>query len=48
MKNTIELVYNILIGANGVLFLLGIYDVAPFLGILAVLYAVNKLIPTTK
>ena len=49
MKTTTKLVYNILIGANGVLLLLGVYDVAPFLGILAILYAANKLItPVVK
>jgi len=38
-----------LIGANGVLLLLGVYEIAPFVGILAILYAASKLItPTVK
>ena len=49
MKTTVNLVYNILIGANGVLLLLGVYEIAPFLGILAILYAASKLItPVVK
>jgi len=44
MKKTINLVYNVLIVANGVLLLLGVYEVAPFLAILTILYGVNKLI----
>lgn len=48
MKNITELVYNILVGANGLLLLLGVYEIGTFLGILAILYAINKLIPTTK
>jgi hypothetical protein len=48
MKNLTELVYNILIGVNGLLLLLGIYEVASFLSILAILYSINKLISETK
>lgn len=44
MKTTINLVYNVLIVANGVLLILGVYEVAPFLGILVALYGANKII----
>lgn len=46
---TIKLAYNALVVANGVLLILGIYEIAPFLGILAILYGANKLItPVVK
>lgn len=49
MKTTIKLVYNVLVAANGVLLLLGVYEIAPFLAILAILYGANKLItPVVK
>jgi hypothetical protein len=44
MKTTINLLYNILIGVNGVLLLLGAYEIASFLAILAILYATEKLV----
>ena len=48
MKKIIGLAYNALIGVNGILLLLGVYEVAVFLGILAILYSVSRLIPTKK
>lgn len=49
MKTTIKLVYNVLVVANGVLLLLGVYEIAPFLAILAILYGANKIItPVVK
>lgn len=48
MKKIIGLAYNTLIGVNGILLLLGVYEVAVFLGILAILYSVSRLIPTKK
>jgi len=48
MKKIINLAYNTLIGVNGILLLLGVYEVAVFLGILAILYSVSRLIPTKK
>jgi len=44
MQKTIKLAYNVLIIANGVLLLLGVYETEPFLGILAALYGVNKIV----
>lgn len=48
MKTIVNLAYNTLIGVNGVLLLLEVYEVAVFVGILAILYSASKLIPTTK
>lgn len=47
MQKTVKLAYNVLIGINGVLLLFGVYGIIPFIGILAILYAVSKLVPTT-
>ena len=44
MQKTINLVYNVLVVANGVLLLLGVYEVVPFLAILTILYGANKII----
>ena len=38
--------FDILIGVNGILLVLGVYGLAIFCGILAILYTVFKLIPT--
>ena len=39
-------IFDILVGLNGLFLILGICGIATFLGILAILYAVFKLIPT--
>jgi len=49
MQKTINLLYNVLVVANGVLLLLGVYEIAQFLAILTILYGANKLVtPVVK